>query len=209
MTPALLKKVVKELSAKDGIVSTSLPTFYQSDTTGRVIKKEWDKKETSVKQHPRQWRKKEGSLRKEQDNNKKLPASNFPSVVYSFSPTLWIEIGQIAQVASLLFEATSGWKDFFSDRSCPRSNALAGLTAFKAVSQYSSHFREAWHFTFTTYALDSSSQADVHKPQQSSCWREKKWTSRLWSLLRALKAQERLCPLYKTKTRKGDAWRLL
>lgn len=112
MTPALLKKVAKELSAKDGIVSTSLPTCYQSDTTGRAIKKEWDKKETSVKQHPRQARRKESSLGKEQANNKKLPASNFPSVEHAFSPTLWIEIGLIAQVVSLLFEATSGWKDF-------------------------------------------------------------------------------------------------
>lgn len=77
-TPAFLKKVAKELSANDGIVSTSLPTFYQSDTTGRAIKKEWDKKETSVKQHPRQARKKESTLGKEEDNNKKLPASNFP-----------------------------------------------------------------------------------------------------------------------------------
>lgn len=40
MTPALLKKVAKELSVKDGIVSTSLPTFYQSDTTDKAIKKE-------------------------------------------------------------------------------------------------------------------------------------------------------------------------
>lgn len=40
VTPGLLKKVAKELSANDGIVSTSLPTFYQSDTTGRAIKKE-------------------------------------------------------------------------------------------------------------------------------------------------------------------------
>lgn len=150
MTPALLKKVAKELSAKDGIVSTSLPTCYQSDTTGRAIKKEWDKKETSVKQHPRQARRKESSLGKEQANNKKLPASNFPSVEHAFSPTLWIEIGLIAQVVSLLFEATSGWKDFFSDRSWLRSNALAGLTAFKAVSQHSSHSKESWHFTFTT-----------------------------------------------------------
>lgn len=88
MTPALLKKVAKELSAKDGFESTSLPTFYQSDTTGRAIQKERDKKETSVKQHPRQARKKESRLGKEQDNNKKLPASNFPSVVHSSSPTL-------------------------------------------------------------------------------------------------------------------------
>lgn len=40
MTPSLLKKVAKELSAKDGIVRASLPTFNQSDTTGRAIKKE-------------------------------------------------------------------------------------------------------------------------------------------------------------------------
>lgn len=205
MTPALLKTLAKELSAQDGIVSTSLPTSYQSDTTGRAIKKEWDKKETSVKQHPRQARKKESSLEKEQDNNKKLSASNFPSVVRSCSPTLWIEIGQTAQVASLRFEATPGWTDFFSDRSCLRSNALAGLTAFKAVSQRSSHLKESWHFTFTTHTFDSSSQPDVNKPQRSSRSRGK--TSRLWSLLWALEAQEQICPLYKTEQRKGDVWR--
>lgn len=78
MIPALLEKLVRELSAKDGIVTTSLPTFYQPDTTVRAIEKEWDKKETSVKQHPRQTRKKENSLGKEQSNNKK----NYQQVIF-------------------------------------------------------------------------------------------------------------------------------
>lgn len=112
MTPTLLRKVAKELSTRDAIVSTSLPTFDQSDTTGRAIKEEWDKQETSVKQHPRQGRKEESSIGEEQDNNKKLPAGNFPGAIRSFSPILWIEIGQIAQVTSLLFKTTSGWNDF-------------------------------------------------------------------------------------------------
>lgn len=65
-------------------------------------------------------------------------------------------------------------KGFFSDRSCLRSHTLAGLTAFKAVSQHSSHLKESWHFTFTRYTLDSSSQADMHKTQQSFPPRKKK-----------------------------------
>lgn len=206
MTPALFKQLAKELSvlsARDGIVSTSLPTSYQSDSTGRAIKKEWDKKETSVKQHPRQARKKESSLEKEQYNNKKLPASNFPSVVHSFFSHSMNRNWSDSPSSEFAIWGNFWLKGFFSDRSCLRSHTLAGLTAFKAVSQHSSHLKESWHFTFTMYTLDSSSQADVHKTQQSFPPR-KKTTSRLRSLLWALEALEWLHPLYKTKGRKGD-----
>lgn len=94
-------------------------------------------------------------------------------------------------------------KGFFSDRSCLRSHTLAGLTAFKAVSQHSSHLKEAWHFTFTRYTLASSSQADVHKTQKSFSPRKNKndlkalvtsmgtWSTRIdYTLYTKLKAEK-------------------
>lgn len=112
MTPALLKKLAKELSARDGIVSTSLPTFYQSDTTGRAIKKEWDKRKHLSSNILDRRERRKAVWKKSRITTKNYQRVIFPVLYIPFSPTLWIEIGQIAPVVSLLFEGTSGWKDF-------------------------------------------------------------------------------------------------
>lgn len=112
MTPALLKELAKELSARDGIVSTSLPTFYQSDTTGRAIKKEWDKRKHLSSNIPDRRERRKAVCKKNGITTKNYQQVIFPVLYIPFSPTLWIEIGQIAPAVSLLFEATSGWKDF-------------------------------------------------------------------------------------------------
>lgn len=74
--------------------------------------KEWDKRKHLSSNIPDRRERRKAVCKKNGITTKNYQQVIFPVLYIPFSPTLWIEIGQIAPVVSLLFEATSGWKDF-------------------------------------------------------------------------------------------------